>query len=243
MPLTDLAWRTRRPAEGYYTSELAGPDNQPVRTFLPIGYEPNYPYPLLVFLHGHGGNEERVLKLAPRMSRRNYVAISVRGPHCLHRPNRDLPGYSWEVDGGEDTTVEDYLMSAIEQTRCTYHIHSERIYLAGVCEGAALAYRLGLTYPAKFAGVISLNGNMPMPGQNRPLFRLPDLRQLRVMIGHGIANSVVPLTLARRDYQAFYAAGVDVRMKTYPTTNKLHPDMLRDANRWIMRQIAGECEY
>src|SRR5204863_6913704 len=114
MPLTDLAWRTRRPAEGYYLSEIDSPDSLPVRTFLPIGYEPNYPYPLLVFLHPHGGNEERVLKLAPRMSRRNYVAISLRGPHQVHRPNRERPGYGWSANGDSDGMIEDYVINAIE---------------------------------------------------------------------------------------------------------------------------------
>ena len=58
MPYTDLSWRLFRPKEGYYDSEVQAPSRQPVRTFLPTGYEPNYAYPLLVFLHGHGGNEE-----------------------------------------------------------------------------------------------------------------------------------------------------------------------------------------
>jgi hypothetical protein len=31
-----------------------------MRTFLPTGYEPNYPYPLLVFLHGRGGSNRGV---------------------------------------------------------------------------------------------------------------------------------------------------------------------------------------
>jgi hypothetical protein len=29
-------------------------------------------------------------------------------------------------------------------------------------------------------------------------------------------------------------------MNTYATTHRLHPDMLRDANRWVMDQIACE---
>jgi len=29
-------------------------------------------------------------------------------------------------------------------------------------------------------------------------------------------------------------------MKTYPTTHKLHPEMLKDANRWVMEQINGQ---
>jgi predicted esterase len=29
-------------------------------------------------------------------------------------------------------------------------------------------------------------------------------------------------------------AGLDVQMHTYPATHRLHPDMLRDVNRWII---------
>src|SRR5262249_28473912 len=141
-------------------------------------------------------------------------------------------GYSWGAAGENENLLEDYVLRAVEQARRNYHIHSERIYLAGFREGAGLAYRLGLTFPEKFAGVISLNGAMARRGN--PLFRLPELRQLRVLIGHGIANSVVPLALARADFRLLYTAGLDVCLHTYPATHRLHPDMLRDVNRWII---------
>ncbi len=231
MPSTNLSWRTFRPEEGFYTSEVKAPHRLPVRTFLPTGYEPNYPYPLLVFFHGQGGSEEQILKLAPKVSRRNYVCISLRGPQALDpRPDGRI-GYSWGVSGHGDALVEEYVLQAIEQTRRTYHIHSERIFLAGICEGAAMAYRLGLRYPEKFGGVISLNGAMPRGG---PLLRLPQVRQLRVFMGHGIANPYIPLTTARRDFRLLYTAGLSVHLHTYLTTHRLHPDMLRDVNRWVM---------
>jgi phospholipase/carboxylesterase len=56
MPYTDVTWQAIKPKEGFYTSEIASPRPLPVRTFLPTGYEPRYPYPLLVFFHGLGGN-------------------------------------------------------------------------------------------------------------------------------------------------------------------------------------------
>lgn len=233
MAFTDLTWRTFRPAEGFYTSEVHSQRPLPVRTFLPFGYEPRYPYPLLVFFHGQGGNEEQILRLAPRLSRRNYISIGLRGPVCLGPRNDGRLGYSWG-DESSMTLLEDYLIRAVEQTRINYHVHSERIYLAGFAEGATVAYRLGLTFPERLGGVISLNGAMPRHG--RPLFRLPNIRSLRVFIGHGIANPVVPLTLAREDHRLLYTAGLQVDLKTYPATHRLHPDMLRDINRWIIER-------
>src|SRR5438552_313463 len=76
MAFLDIASRTHRPAEGFYTTEVQAPAPLPVQTFLPQGYEPRYPYPLLVFLHGLGGTPEQILRLAPKLSRRNFVCIS-----------------------------------------------------------------------------------------------------------------------------------------------------------------------
>jgi phospholipase/carboxylesterase len=238
MPTPPLTWRAFRPAEGFYNWEVDAPRGLPVRTFLPTGYEHRYPYPLLVFFHGHGGNEEQILRLAPRLSRRNYIAIGLRGPRLLGCRADGWLGYSWGRDGSCSSQVEEYVFRAIEQTCLTYHVHTERIYLAGICEGAALAYRFGLMFPERFAGVISLNGAMARHGG--PLLRLPEVRQLHVFIGHGIANAVVPLSLARADYRLLYTAGLPVEMHTYPATNRLHPDMLRDINRWIIDRCNAE---
>jgi phospholipase/carboxylesterase len=238
MAHTDLFSRSSRPAEGFYSSEVAAPHAWPLRTFLPTGYEPNYPYPLLVFLHGQGGSDEQVLRLAPRLSRRNYICIALRGPHPVGIRSDGRTAYSWGPDDQDDPLVEEYVFRAVEQTRRHYHVHSERIYLAGFREGAGLAYRLGLLFPERFAGIVSLNGALPRHGG--PLLRLPEVRKLRVLIGHGIANSVVPLSMAKQDYRVFYAAGMPVAMNTYLTTHRIHPEMLRDVDRWVMDQIAEE---
>jgi phospholipase/carboxylesterase len=240
MPLTHLSWRAFRPAEGFYTSEVDTPDRFPIRTFLPTGYEPNYAYPLLVFFHGNSSSEEQILSLAPRVSRRNYICIGLRGPQLAGLRADGHLGYTWGSDSQCDSVVEDYVFRAVEQTRRNYHVHSERIYLAGYSEGATLAYRLGLRYPGKFGGVISLNGAIPR--HSGPLFHLPDVRQLRVLICHGIANAVVPLSSARQDFQLLYTAGVSVRMHTYMATHRIHSDMLRDLNRWVIDMVNAENE-
>ncbi len=240
MPDIHSYWRADRPAEGFYTTELpAEPAAQTVRTFLPDGYEPRYPYPLLVLFHPHGGNEETVLRLAPRLSRRNFVAISLRGPEQLGTRADGRPACGWGDDGDADR-LSDYLVRAVEQTMRTYHIHSERIYLVGVCEGSSAAYRTAFTLGERVAGVAALNGVLPRPTAGMPLFRLADVRHLRVLIAHGIANAVVPHSTAVQNQRLLYAAGADVRLKSYPTTHRLHSDMLRDLNRWVIGHVNAQ---
>ncbi len=242
MPRSPITTWQIRPDEGYYTSPLPTLHAPPVRTFLPTGYEPQYPYPLVVFFHGNGGSDEQIIRLAPHLSRRNYLCIGLRGPISSGFTGEGLPGFGWGNDGEHDAFIEEYMLRAVEHTRRTYHIHSERVYLIGLWEGAAVAYRLGLKMPDKVAGVVSLNGSMPRPVQGEPLFRFPEVRQLRVMIGHGINNDNVTLADARRDYRVLYSAGVDVALNTYSTCHKMHPHMLRDVNRWIIQQINSEIE-
>lgn len=234
MAFLDVSWQTFRPEEGYYDTEVeSAPRPLPIRTFAPIGYEPRYPYPLIVFLHGNGGNEQQILRLAPRVSRRNFVSIGLRGPVCTGLNRKGSLGYSWG-DASHLPMLEEYLLGAIRQTRLHYHIHSERIILAGFAEGATLAYRMALQFPDKINGIIALNGHMPR--ENRPLLRLREARSLQVFIGHGIANSVVPSSLVRDDRNLLWSAGMDVETHSYPTNHRLHPDMLRDVNRWIIRR-------
>ena len=85
MPRSPYSWQGTQLPEGFYTSEVPAPHACPVRTFLPTGYEPRYAYPLLIFFHGHGGNEEQILRLAPRLSRRNFICIGLRGPQLQER--------------------------------------------------------------------------------------------------------------------------------------------------------------
>lgn len=233
MASTNATLTATYPAEGFYPAEVETLQGRPIQTFVPTGYEPNYPYPLIVFFHGHGGDEKQVLGLAPTISRRNYLGIALRGPVVLENDDGE-PGYSWDADAARDTAVEEYVFRAIQQTRKRFHIHSERIFLAGCWEGAAIAYRLALNHPEKFGGMIALNGTMP---RRCPLFRLEELRQLRVLIGHGNANPLVPVSLARRDFRLLYTAGMPVKFNTYTTTHRLHTDMLRDVDRWIQSTI------
>jgi phospholipase/carboxylesterase len=232
-PITDLY----RPAEGFYASTVETPRPLPVVTFLPTGYEPRYAYPLLVFFHGRGGNERQLLRLAPRVSRRNYLSIGVRGQQTVLDRTTGKRGFGWAADLSNESLTEDYVFSAIEQTFQSYNVHPDRIFLVGFCEGATQALRMGLRFPETFAGVISLNGQLPRGG---PLLRIPECRQLRVLQCHGIANVTVPLSTARQDFRLLYTAGMPVRLQTYPTTHRIHQDMLRDIDRFVMSMIGGQ---
>src|SRR5437660_12556649 len=166
-----------------------------------------------------------MVRSMPALSWRNYVGLSLRGPEIavrrgrpdgfgwganFARPDRHSPRSTpvlsegeivrrrlWESSPDPIDALEDGVFAAIRQTRRALHVHSERIFLVGSGEGAAVAYRLGLSYPERFAGVVAINGWLP--GGFRPLGRLKACRELRILVVHGEWNARVPVRSARRD--------------------------------------------
>jgi phospholipase/carboxylesterase len=143
-----------------------------------------------------------------------------------------------DVEADPLDRLEESIFTAIRQTRKLVHVHSERIFLVGSGEGAAVAYRLGLTYPERFAGVVAINGWLP--NGFRPLGRLKDCRSLPVLAVHGAWNSRAPLENVKRDVAALRAGGLGVAFQTYPSANRPTAPMLADVDTWIMKHCTAE---
>lgn len=143
-------------------------------------------------------------------------------------------------DGPSDPidALEDGVFSSIRNLRRTLHVHSERIFLVGCGEGAAVAYRLGLTYPERFAGVIAINGWLP--SGFRPLGRLKECRGLRILVVHGEWNARAPIDLARRQVSALRSGGLKVAFQTYPCAHRLTSPMMADVDTWLINQCTAE---
>ena len=233
--------------------------------FIPQRYEPNYPYPLLVLFHARGGDEQQLLRSMPALSWRNYVGLSLQGPEQVVRKGR-VAGFGWgpsfarpdrlvkldQEPSSEGETVrrrlfeseldpieqlEDAVFNSIRQTRRALHVHSERIFLVGCGEGAAVAYRFALTYPERFAGVVSINGWFP--GVIRPLGRLKACRDLRFLVVHGEWNTRIPVQAARRDVAMLRAGGLSVAFQSYPCAHRLTAPMLADVDTWLINHCTA----
>ncbi len=234
--------------------------------FVPRQYEPNYAYPLLVLFHARGADEDQFVRAMPALSWRNYVGLGLRGPEHVIKRDR-LAGFGWgqEFELHDrtglrqrprpseaeivrralfDTAPDDFdrleggVFGAIRKTRSLLHVHSERIFLVGCGEGAAVAYRFGLTFPERFAGVVAVNGWLP--SGFRPLGRMKACRDMPILVVHGAWNLKNPLSYARRDVATLRAGGLRVAFQSYPTTHRLSSQMLGDVDTWLMNHCTGQ---
>lgn len=196
------------------------------RLFTPLGHEPGYDYPLLVWLPGSPEAARRKKPFAlgrvmPRVSLRNFVAVQpCIGPH--ESPSVGLDEAVWR---------------SIERVGDRIAIHPDRIFLVGQGTGGSDAFRIACRHPREFAGVISLGGPFPL---DESLFsQLADVRRLPMLFCSRRSSVMEQAAHTDRTLRLFHAAGAALAMRIYPGSNDLSKAVLADVNRWIMDEVCG----
>lgn len=213
--------------------------------FAPIHYEPNYAYPLAIWLHTPGRDERELFEIMPRLSLRNYVAAAPRGLRAaqidggtvLRGKKRFRPLFDWPSTTGEIEEAEERIFDTVEKAKIGCHIAPGRVFLLGAGRGGTLALRIGTKYPERFAGAVSFGGAFPIDHQ--PLGRWERIRSFPMLMTVGLKNDVFSPTFAAEQLKLFHAAGMSVSIRQYNTDSELLPQMFCDANRWMMERITA----
>jgi phospholipase/carboxylesterase len=195
----------------------------PVAIYRPEGYEPNYAYPLVVWFHDAGEDERALPRLLPRISERNALGLALRG-------ERVLPGGGFDWEPGRAELRAEPLARAVRRFRREFHVHTERVVLAGTGAGAAAAAELFFARPQWFGGLALVD-----PPADAIPFGLPTSEHL---MGKPVLLDVPIEQLGRgRDGASrLAAAGLEVTFR-HARTGGLCPATLRHLNRWLIGAV------
>ena len=191
------------------------------RVFLPLGYEPGYDYPLLVWLPQSNDAAFDLGRTMMRMSLRNYLAVVP-----------DVPSDSESCFQAIDAMVD------------RYSVHPRRVYLVGVETGGVNAFRLACRNPELFAGVVSVNGQFPV--NEGLLGRFDCVRSLPMMLCCDERANAANSSMARdidTTLRLFHAAGGLLSLRVYRDKSKSRfpqvqlADIVSDIDRWIMDEV------
>ncbi len=205
--------------------------------FMPLHYEANYAYPLLVWLHGPGDDENQLKRIMPLVSMRNYVGVAPRGTVTGGADGVSPSGVSWCQSQQHILLAEQRVFEAIDTARRKTNIAQERVFLAGFGTGGTMAYRVAMNHPDRFAGVLSLDG--PFPSGGAPLRNLPAARQVPVFVACGRSSRTYAPERVCDDLRLFHIAGLSLALRVYPCGHEITSEMLGDVDRWIMEMIAS----
>ena len=203
--------------------------------FLPASYEPNYDYPVIVWLHGDGGNQNQVCQMLPLVSVQNYVGIGVRGSRATDSLGH---GFSWLHSEAGIAIAEQSVFDAIDAVSNLHCIDHSRIFVAGLEAGGTMAYRIALRHPNLFAGAISLGGCFPRGV--RPLANYESVKDLPLLMALGSDDAGYPTEHVCEDLKMLHSARMSMQLRQYDTQELLSADVLRDVNQWVMGHITGQ---
>ncbi len=210
--------------------KLANHGSDEFSLFVPMHYEKNYAYPLIVWLHADGEKSDQVNQVVPQVSIRNYVGIAPQGP-----VGNFEAGYFWEQEPDTIDMAHDSIMAAVDHASMRFNIASHRIFIAGQGAGGTMAFRIALERPEIFAGVISIDG--PMPSDEKPLGLWSRCREIPVFWAHNRKSKDFCQKQLCEQLRLLHIAGFGVTLRQYPSDSCFGTKTLSDMNKWIMEMI------
>ena len=195
--------------------------------FVPLHYEPNYAYPLLVWLHDESEDGAELPRVMAALSLRNYVAV---GPQAM-APSSSAWPQEWPAIEAADRRVS----AACEEAFREYHIARGKVFLGGIGSGGTMAFRIAFQRPEYFAGVVSING--PLPQQPAALAALNRCRRVPVFWTHCCYSQEFGEATVAAQLRLLHVAGFDVTLRQYPTREPHYDLVFPDVNRWLMELV------
>lgn len=200
---------------------------------LPEAASKTQPPPLVVMLHGWGGDESAMWIFKQALPK-HVAAVAPRAPLPLNGE-----GFVWfeethlsPASGSLEVALEkmEHFMASLPQL---YPVDPTQMVLIGFSQGAFMGNAFTLTHPFDVVGVASLAGAMPdMPAVDTH----PDLLAgLPIFVAHGLRDNIVPVSAARQTQAAYQKLGADVTYGEYSAAHKMALQAIKDLKTWLAK--------
>jgi phospholipase/carboxylesterase len=169
--------------------------------YVPEYYTPDRAWPLILALHGGGGNDEDFLWTWLKYAKsRGYLLISAK--------SFGATWYPWDAPS---------ILSMLDDMQARYHIDPLRILLTGLSDGGSFGYEVGFAFPERFSGLAVVAGIL------RPHQRTPQARHLPVYIAHGAQDQLFPIQYIRLVTDKLRELGHSVTYHELPNFGHTYP--------------------
>ena len=179
---------TGTPASDYAGSLTSTGLQRTYLVHLPSGYDKSHLWPLVIVLHGGGGEGKNMDALTGFNAESDGEGFVVAYP--------DAVGHNWN-DGRGDPNIKSqaadiddvsFISALIDRMVENLGINKKMIYVTGISNGAMMSHRLGCELSAKIAAIAPVAGNIPE--KMKPAWS--PLRPLSILIINGTDDPLVP---------------------------------------------------
>ena len=182
----------------------------------------------LLLLHGTGGNERDLIPLGRELDP-NAALLSPRGKvleNGMPRFFRRLAEGVFDLEDLKSRTNElaDFLAASAQH----YGFAADQVVAVGYSNGANIAASMLLLRAEILSTAILFRAMVPLVPEN-----LPDLSSVRVWIGAGTYDPIIPTSETKRLAELLRQAGADVTIRHFPAGHELTPNDVEAARDWL----------
>jgi predicted esterase len=186
--------------------------------------------PVLLLLHGTGGNEHELLPLAEQLMPGAGV-LSPRGKILERGMLRFFRRLSEGVFDVEDLRFRAAELAAwVMAATAHYRLDAARVVAAGFSNGANIAGAMVLLCPGTLAGAALFRAMVPLVPEP-----LPVLPETPVLVSNGRVDQLVSVAETGNLVALLRAAGADVKQVWQDTGHTFVPGDITDARAWLQR--------
>jgi predicted esterase len=199
-----------------------------IHRFVPGTPEPSDP--VLLLLHGTGGNEDDLLEIGRALHPRAAL-LSPRGKILEHGMPRFFRRLAEGVFDEEDLIhrtreLADFVTAAAER----YGFDASKVVAVGYSNGANIAASLLLLRPETLHGAVLLRAMVPLTPKT-----LPKLEGIRVFLASGTSDPIIPRANTERLAAMLEQAGADVSLQCSPAGHQLTSQDIDAARQWLAK--------
>jgi phospholipase/carboxylesterase len=181
----------------------------------------------LLLLHGTGGNEHDLIPLGRELDPKASL-LSPRGKileNGMPRFFRRLAEGVFDVEDLKQRTNE--LADFVGRATQHYKLAADQIIAVGYSNGANITASMLLLRPEILRAAILFRAMVPIVPEN-----LPNLSSVRVWIGAGDQDPIIPVSEAQRLAELLRRAGADVTIRFANATHGLTSAEVETARHW-----------
>jgi phospholipase/carboxylesterase len=182
----------------------------------------------LLLLHGTGGNERDLIPLGRELDP-NSSLLSPRGKileNGMPRFFRRLAEGVFDLEDLKMRTNElaDFVAAAVRH----YKLAADHVVGVGYSNGANIAASMLLLRPEIMRATILFRAMVPLVPD-----KMPDLSSVRIWIGAGDEDPIVPASETKRLAELLRRAGADVTVRFAEAAHGLTNDDVEAAHHWL----------